>query len=241
MPGVEKVNSSKLSNFHGSIEAAFRSCLDLHLRIVPKNEHFDWEAALPGTIVFFEAKPSSSLIEAQHLADRTIVFLFAELPNGVPLYVAWGEQWVKNPTRGTDREPSLALVGVSAQFYIGSTPRIKTQLIRAEWDNPMRRGNDAAQPHWHIDPNVIDIPFWAPSHSTGSEQLEELPATSNEDMGGPSFWAAQRLHLGMGGWLHFSDNPRCWQHAIEPASITIWLERVLTYCKVELPRVTGRQ
>jgi len=108
-----------------------------------------------------------------------------------------------------------------------------------EW-NPSHRGRDSAQPHWHIDPKIIDLPSWGFEQSNKGG-LQELSDPEGELVApGLKFWSLRRLHLGMAGWTHRQDHPQCWQHKLDLDIIAEWLKRVLAYCKRELPRIGTR-
>jgi hypothetical protein len=216
--------------------------LSLNIAVHSVGEALDWRGALAGTKVFFVAKPAANNAMVEFLEDSSIAFGISEPGALVPLWVSWGEEWVKaaSTQRRRRTEPTLDLVGVSLCFYAGNAAKKKTQILRAEWDNTFQRGNNAAQPHWHIDPNLIDFPSWKSEQPPQApEGLEELPATETPLIPvEPGFWELQRLHLGMGGWRHHADSPQCWQHKLELELVAAWLQRVLVYCKNELPRVT---
>lgn len=242
MATAHQVTEGQLEQFHCAVASGFREVLNLKVLVRQVDETLDRKGALVGTRVFFAAKPAAGETMVDLLRDRSFAFGFSAPGALVPLWVSWGEQWVKasaviGPRRA---EPMLDLVGVSICFYAGNAARQKTQILRAEWDNPLQRGNNAAQPHWHIDPNLIDLPSWKSEQPPQAPQgLEELPSSGTPLIPlEPGFWGLQRLHLGMGGWKHHADNPQCWQHKLELNTIAAWLNRVLLYCSNELPRVT---
>ena len=242
MPSAEQVTGGQLGEFHADIAAAFDAVLELKLRVRQVDETLDWKGVLVATKVFFTAIPSTYGALVEFSGDGTIAFCISEPGASVPLWVSWREEWVKalaNRRRGRT-EPTLDLVGVSICFFAGNAAQMKTQILRAEWDNPKHRGKDAAQPHWHIDPSLLDLPSWkteTPTQVTGG--LEELTLQEGLLVAlEPGFWNLQRLHLGMAGWKHRGNSPVCWQHKLELESISEWLGRVLAYCKNELPRVT---
>lgn len=206
MPSAEQVTEGQLGQFHAAVAAAFDAGLKLKLGVRQADETLDWKGALVATKVFFAAKPVTNDTRVEFLDDRMIAFSISDPGASIPLWVSWREEWVK-ALAGRQRgraEPTLDLVGVSICFFAGNAAKKKTQILRAEWDNPKHRGNDAAQPHWHIDPNLIDLPSWkaeTPVQVAGG--LEEL--TTQEGLLvalEPGFWELQRLHLGMAGWKH---------------------------------------
>ena len=237
----QQVTEGQLDQFHVAVADAFRDGLGIKLAVQPFDDCVDWKSALPSTEVFFTAKPATSEKMIEFLQDRSLAFGFNCPGALVPLWVSWGEKWVKAPAARNRRRPgpSLDLIGVSICFYAGNTAKQKTQILRAEWDNPSQRGANAAQPHWHIDPDLIDLPSWSPEQKLEApESLEELPIAERSLVSiEPGFWGLQRLHLGMAGWTHHTDSPKCWQHKIELNAISEWLKRVLIYCRSELPRV----
>ncbi len=242
MASVEKVTELELGQFHSAVEVAFSEGLKVPVSIRRVDETLDWIGALPKTPVFFAARPADNRAKAEVLPDRSMGFEFTDGTAHIPLWVSWREEWVKAiPARGRRRPaPTLHLVGVSTCFYVGNTARQKTQILRAEWDNPAHRGNNAAQPHWHVDPDLIDLPSWSPEPRFEMPHgLTELPASEGPQLSPETcFWRVRRLHLGMAGWTHHTDSPQCWQHTIQLSVITGWLKRVLLYCGRELPRVT---
>lgn len=248
MANAEQVTEGQLAQFHVAVEKAFSDAFAISLQINSTVEGFDWKSALPTSKVYFAAKPTrKSLIVESRNEDRggqRFLFGFSEPDAVVPLWVSWSEEWVKTSASSTRRRtsPMLDLIGVSIGFYAGNANKEKTQILRSEWDNPKARGNEAAQPHWHIDPNIIDLPSWSreqPVSKTNADGLEELSVAEGTLVPlDPGFWSLQRLHLGMAGWKHRPENPQCWQHKLELETIAEWLGRVLAYCKNELPRVT---
>jgi hypothetical protein len=248
MANAEQVTEGQLAQFHVAVEKAFSDAFAISLQIDSSNEGFDWQSALPTSKVFFAAKPTrkSLIVESRNeeRGGQKFLFGFSEPGAIVPLWVSWSEEWIKTKvaSRGRQPIPMLDLIGVSVGFYAGYANKEKTQILRAEWDNPKARGNEAAQPHWHIDPNLIDLPSWSreqPIQRATANGLEELSAAEGTLVTlDPGFWSLQRLHLGMAGWKHRNDSPECWQHKLELDIIAEWLGRVLVYCKTELPRVT---
>jgi len=248
MANAEQVTEGQLAQFHVDVEKAFSDAFAISLQIDSSNEGFDWKSALPTSKVFFAAKPTrkSLVVESSNekRGGQKFLFGFSKPDAIVPLWVSWSEEWVKTSIPSTRRKPApmLDLTGVSIGFYAGYANIEKTQILRSEWDNPKARGNEAAQPHWHIDPNLIDLPSWGreqPVSSVAADGLEELSVAEGTLVPlDPAFWSLQRLHLGMAGWRHRQESPQCWQHKLELEIITEWLGRVLVYCKTELPRVT---
>lgn len=242
MPSAEQVTEGQLGQFHADIAAAFDTGLNLDLTIRQVDETLDWKAALVSTRVFFAAKPSTNSARVEFQDNGKIAFSINQRDDAsLLLWVSWGEQWVKSTGRQRGRTgPTLDLVGVSICFLAGNAPKKRTQILRAEWDNPNRRGNDAAQPHWHIDPSLMDLPFCrAEGRAQVTGDLEELTAQENSFRElEPGFVGLKRLHLGMAGWKNRGDSPVCWQHRLELEYIADWLGRVLVYCKKELPRIT---
>lgn len=245
MPNAEQITNEQVKQFHAAVEQAFSTVFSVGLKVGVSEEGFDWLAAIPGAAVYFQGKPSRENQDFEfynsQLGGNRILFRLNEI-TALPLWVSWSEEW-KKASVGSRRkhEPALNLVGVSVGFYTGVPRRDKTLLIRAEWDNPNQRGNEAAQPHWHIDPNLIDLPSWNSEFSVGNTPaagaLEELSVEEGASTIALGFHSLQRLHLGMAGWMHENDNPRCWQHRLELGTVADWVKAVLRYSKTELPRV----
>jgi len=243
MANAEQILEEEINRFHTLVGESFLTSLQLKLQVKQVAEQLNWKAALPGTTVFYTAKP---VVKAAPIEfnDNQPLFCFSEPNIKVPLWVSWGEEWKKSQavrSRGATKA-TLDLVGVSLSFHVGNSRQQKTQILRAEWDNPNRRGNKSAQPHWHIDPNIIDLPSWGFEQSNQvKEGLQELSPLENEPVSpGLNFWSLRRLHLGMAGWTHRHDDPQCWQHRLDLDNIAEWLKRVLAYCKNELPKIAIR-
>jgi hypothetical protein len=234
MANAEQISEQEIDRFHNLVGESFLTSLQLKLQVKQVAELFNWKAALPGMTVFYTAKPLIKATPVEYY-DTQPLFTFSEPDIKIPLWVSWGEEWIKSQAvrSRSATNATLDLVGVSLCFHVGNSRQQKTQILRAEWDNPNRRGRDAAQPHWHIDPNIIDLPSWGFEQSNQvKEGLQELSGLENERVSpGLNFWSLHRLHLGMAGWTHRQDHPKCWQHKLDLDIIAEWLRRVLAYCK----------
>src|ERR1017187_6349167 len=146
MAATQQVTEAQLGQFHTAIAVAFREGLELSIIVQQVDETLDWQGALAGTPVFFTAKPAASRALVEFLQDRSMAFGFSGPGALVPLWASWGEEWATaSSVRGRRKaEPALDLVGVSICLYAGNAARQKTQILRAEWDSPLQRGNNAA-------------------------------------------------------------------------------------------------
>ena len=241
-----------LLKLHHKIAAAFSSRVAIKAKIASVPNLADWESAVAGTAVYFEMFPAEGTVAVERfsgsLRGAKTIFSFETGGNKVPLWVSWSEEWVK---RASDKKtfkgrPTLELIGFSLTFYAGLQWREKTPLIRADWDDPLHRGSESAQPHWHIDPSILDLPSWEAISAplTVDEKLQELPVPPREqpETVEAGFFSLEKLHLGMAGWRHAASIPRCWQQKMEPphlADVPVWLDKVLGYFASELTKVTA--
>jgi hypothetical protein len=246
MANVEKISDQEIEKFHSQLIEAFSTCLQLELQIEQVDKQLNWKAALPGISVLYTAK-SASRKTIVNFQDGQQMFSFSEPDRMAPLWVYWGEKWKKTQVVQSRKTAAatLDLVGVKLCFHVGNFGQKKTQILRAEWDNPKLQGNEVAQvaqPHWHIDPNLMDIPSNGCDNPVPvSGGLVELPATQEGlAFSAPNSLSLQRLHLGMAGWRNQETHPQCWQHKLDLDAIAEWLKRVLVYCKSELPNITIR-
>lgn len=240
MANVEKISDQEIGQFHNQLIEAFSTCLQLELQIKQVDEQLNWKAALPGTSVLYTAK-SASQKTIVDFHDRQQIFRFSDHHQMAPLWVYWGEKWKKSQIAQSRNmaKATLDLVGVKLCFHVGNFGQQKTQILRAEWDNPKLQGNEVAQPHWHIDPNLMDLPSKGRDYPVPvSGGLVELSALQEGlAVSAPNSLSLRRLHLGMGGWRHQEAHPQCWQHKLDLDTIAEWLKRVLVYCKNELPKI----
>lgn len=251
MSGFDGADRDVLSKFHTRIAEVFTAAVKVPSKIVIQSSTDDWEKSLPGTVVFFEMRPKvqNAVFEtlAGEIGGLKILFPFGSDAGTYPSWVAWSEEWKKRPTdtqpKGRSSRPKLDLIGVSLTFYAGNEWQQKTQVVRAEWDNPTKRGTKAAQPHWHIDSNLFDVQSWGallPPMPTGLEELPPyIPGVEEVQ---PGFWSMQKLHFGMSGWLHAEAAPQCWQTPLGKNNldeIVVWAGRVLEYCRSELAKLTA--
>ena len=141
MATAQQVTEGQLGLFHAAVATAFAEGLNLNVAVPSVGETLDWRGALAGTEVFFVAKPAKKNAMVEFLDDRSIAFGISEPGALVPLWVSWGEKWVKATSMQQRRriEPTLDLVGVSICFYAGNAAKKKTQILRAEWDNTFQR------------------------------------------------------------------------------------------------------
>lgn len=253
MTKTSGVDRTALENFHSSVAIAFSKAVKVSSKIHMLGEITDWESAVAGTKVYFEMRPSKEVGPLEtFVGDRggqRILYLLSEEGSPVSTWSSWSEEWCKKATDPKERKPkpALDLIGFSLAFYVGNQWGQKTQVIRAEWDDPTRRGPDAAQPHWHIDPKLLDVPSWeeSPFADVASEEAGDLNADEiTENLSAPGFWSLKKLHLGMAGWSHANEPPRCWQHDIgvpQLKEIAGWVSKVIAYCKREMEKVAAER
>lgn len=131
------------------------------------------------------------------------------------------------------KQGKYCLVGLSYSFFLRRNyDSFFPQLLRAEWDHVLCRGDGVAQPHWHIDSEVLfEIPTSPRSPPANeAEDLDSRSDTINEDVSG--------IHLGMGGWTqNAEDSPRCWQNAVSPEAVLRWTSALFTYMRQEFSRI----
>ena len=235
----------QLARFHLEAAEAFCGYVKQKLEIRPRGGAGGWEDVLIGKHIFFELVPSDGgpNFEIMHTAHGDDVLLPFPAQNftDTPIWTAWSEEWVKAESLGKKRS-TWELVGFSLRFAVGSSGKQKTQLLRAEWDNPSQRGGLSAQPHWHVDPSLLDVGFWSPEPPASEGSLEELPVGSvtidslGAEPNRTAFWSISELHLGMAGWTAALESPKCWQLLVDfedLAKSIEWLTKVLSYASTE--------
>ena len=156
-------------------------------------------------------------------------------------WAGWHEEWYCNGRNVLD------LIAVGWTFFWGIGGRLgrEQEVLRAEWDQlpdaidqSHRRGGFAAQPHWHLDTDVMpgySRPVSSQSRVDDSGVLEELPfdvESALEEIGdsiGIQQLDLSGMHLGMGGWENHEDHPRCWQKQVSEdwGELALWAERTL--------------
>jgi hypothetical protein len=150
------------------------------------------------------------------------------------VWASWHEEWQ------CEKKGDFDLVGVGWTFFWGVDGRLsrETEIVRAEWDHVKHRGGFAAQPHWHIDTEMM-VGFTRPRSTQPSvnepADLVELPRPESDGLVeiGESLEIqgidVSGMHFGMGGWEHHDTHPRCWQSALttELTELVLWAERSL--------------
>lgn len=175
-------------------------------------------------------------------------------------WITWSDTWVK-------QTPELfKLIGFSLGFYSGpasSNRDVRWKIVRAEWDDPQSRGGESAQPHWHIDPDVLDQSknlraFGEDTASVFTEDTADppveslavpdvmlpttsLPQPSDTDLMDANV-SMKHMHLGMGGWLHKRDKMpgSCWQYPLDDVKLdgcVGWIEHTLAYMSAEMKKL----
>ena len=238
----------QLDHFHLEVAGAFCGFVKQKLEIRPAGGAGGWEDVLIGKHVFFELVPSDGgyfeIMHTEHGDDVLLPFAAQNFTN-TPIWTAWSEEWVKAESLGKKRS-TWELVEFSLRFAVGSSGKQKTLLLRAEWDNPSQRGGLSAQPHWHIDPSLLDVGFWSPKPPALEGSLQELPVGSvtidslGAEPNRTAFWSISELHLGMAGWTAALESPKCWQLLVDfedLAKSIEWLAKVLSYASTEFDRL----
>jgi hypothetical protein len=248
------VNKAHVDSLHTNIATIARAAAEIPLRITSPNHPKGWSGVATGTEINFELDvvktdeeepdPEGTAFDRieRDLGGRVFVFrLLKQPPEDPTLWAGWYEQWV------AAGDGKFNLVGLSWTFYWGVLYRPRKAILRAEWDSLQYRSKRAAQPHWHIDPDLlVDSYHLIPAEASATQaegDLIELPA---EDIGlveiteptGMQELSMKGMHLAMGGWDHAKTHPGCWRYAL-PATwneITKWAERTLTYAKEQFEK-----
>jgi len=142
-------------------------------------------------------------------------------------WTTWFEQWRKRP------DHSFALVNAGWTVFWGITgDDAKEQVLRAEWgpvDESEPSANDAAMPHWHVDPPLELLV----DRISSSRRFKALVPVFRDIPGGPigERLLIKRVHLGMGGWRN--DSPGLWRDMTlhDPDELRTWAVRTLAYLK----------
>ena len=150
-------------------------------------------------------------------------------------WAGWYETWVCQKRQHFD------LIGAGWTFFWGMEHRLgrDQQVIRAEWDQAEHRGRLVAQPHWHVDTDIM-VGYSTrhpsvPSVPREGAVLQELPAGLERQAleeispNGVQELDLSAIHLGMGGWLNDVGHPTCWQRHVRGACVELldWSERTL--------------
>jgi len=215
--------------------------LRLHVRSHKKN----WKTVVRGFPVSFDMVCDDfSVIADRKIGGRCPVFPADRDRDWLKdqVWAGWHEEWY------CERHKVFNLVGVGWTFFWGIAGRLgcEQQILRAEWDQvpnmpnqKHRRSKIAAQPHWHLDTDIM-VGYSAPVSRTDSivqftELEERSPETHSEleEIGGTlsiQLLDFSGMHLGMGGWKNHREHPRCWQVPIPQdwsVIILLWAERTL--------------
>ena len=248
------VNKAHIDSLHANIITIARSQAETPLRMASPSHRRGWSRAAEGEDISFELDvvknddhendPKSSSFDRieRDLGGRVFVFRLLKQPDEKStLWAGWYEQW---KAAGNEK---FNLVGLSWTFYWGALYRPMKAILRAEWDSLQYRSPHAAQPHWHIDPDLLvdsyqRIPMQTSSDG-GDDDLIELPA---EELGlieiteptGIQELSLKGMHLAMGGWNHANTHPGCWRLALPGTwnEISKWTERTITYAKEQFQR-----
>lgn len=159
------------------------------------------------------------------------------------LWASWHEDWKCSARSEFD------LVGAGWTFFWGVDGRLNEtqQILRAEWDQPLYRGVNVAQPHWHIDTDLMVGYVSPPCSQTGLDRpgLEELPQGTPGTLieitapEGIQEISISGMHLGMAGWGHHDHHPKCWQmlSAALLDELVVWSCRTLRITQQEFARL----
>jgi len=239
---VSFVKASELEAFHKAVCSVLQKTLSHQVEMKPTIN--GWKSLMASTDarVSFQMYPKRSEFHEtaeNDLGHRCPVLPFPNISKVFPTWIFCWDEWIKSDVDQYD------LIAFSICFFGGGGQK-KTQLLRAEWANPARQGSLAAQPHWHIDPNLLDLDFWngKPSEvakiETTNMPLQELPIPGG-NLVTPAFWSLQKLHLGMGGWHHGVNSPTCWQHPLDFSDrneLLKWLSKTLVYVSSEIGKAS---
>ena len=242
------IKKETIKKFHKQLNKSERPCLGYAVETHLDDRHGSWWGAARGTKIAFKMYSN----EQAHMC-------FADRARGGPCpvldlsptvewdhhrgWAGWYEEW---ESAGSER---FELVGASWTFFWGPPQTSKVQLFRAEWDNLNQRGENAAQPHWHIDQKHTPIilpgmPQEGTTWDSGGE-LVELPADPPgqafigiDDKYGRKQLELSDIHLGMGGWHHGNHaaaHPGCWQQRMgNTTDLWQWAVRALEHAMAEL-------
>lgn len=252
-----KLNSREMHRLHSAIKDAIVGCLGYGVAVQPSSERDGWKRASTGAVVTFFLRPSDGADITASRAQRArgdvalVLPLFPDESDEHTVWVGWYEEW---KATGID---AFELVGASWTFFWGASYNDdKTQLFRAEWDNPSQRGGNAAQPHWHFDRKLLGTVYRrqvapessGPTPGSADAALEELPVPKAITDGlveiGVDIQEAvpeglrdlhlSGLHFGMAGWANPGDHPKCWQCTIHDGTQMVrWAKGSLAHAKAE--------
>ena len=115
------------------------------------------------------------------------------------------------------------------------------KLLRAEWMNvevPCN-WNEAPQPHWHLDKELLPEEFSVATIAQGQPPAGQAAADSSEQAAPVMApLCLSKMHLGMGGWTHSEDTGRCWQKPMtDTKALVCWASRTLEQILSELPHL----
>jgi hypothetical protein len=180
-------------------------------------------------------------------------------------WISWHERWERLvPERifpgKKGKQPHFMLGTIQWILFWGQPEEDrKVQIVRAEWDNAVHlakkkleydlgnkkdaQGNEAGQPHWHVDRvlELGDVDAYLESRGT---ELQELAYS----LYAGRYLKLQRVHLAMGGWKNGAGDGGAavnyaarWQveYTEDRGELIEWNLSTLRYIKSQIPCIAG--
>jgi len=244
-------SAGRIEAFHRLLEPRIHSLTTLHVVIRPARQ--DWKRVVKGLTISFDmvSRDRSTIAQRKRGGPCPV---FPVNPQSEPfenqVWATWHEEW-RSLQHG-----DFDLIGAGWTFFWGIDGRLgwEQQVLRAEWDQvpetkgqTHRRGGLAAQPHWHVDTDMMvrySRPVSRGAPIAGPTELEELtppsrPALQEKDSTGIQPLDVSGMHLGMGGWKNEDGHPGCWQMKVPEnwAGLVDWAERTLQSARDQFQEV----
>lgn len=226
---VEGVSTVK--KWHRDLAKRIGRHLEVAIGLDQFPENGDWANAAPGTTLEFGVLPERQ--ELLEYADRrrggrwpVVAYRATDSPEPCA-WLGWRDAWVANA------DGTFAFRTAGWTVFWGRPGALeKVQLFRAEWDIACGYQAEVAQPHWHLDRDLVLL---IQSSARGTDLSGDgEPFTADEgmqelDVSGP--------HLGMAGWQNRGQYPKCWQAALEAGQLGEWSVKTLELVLRELELV----
>jgi hypothetical protein len=147
------------------------------------------------------------------------------------VWMSWYELWRQG------RPGDLNLLQMSASFYWGVAYRARTQLLRLEWMSLEESPENAPQPHWQIDTEMLGIlvtPGVIPDRADSPAFLDEglaVEVLDDLDSERIAVVSMNRMHLGMAGWRNSLSPSSYWQTNLggNEAKRREWFDKTMTH------------
>jgi len=251
-----KISDSKLEHLHAALMKQFKEVLgqkgrsNLSMKYSKNPKDVPADSALTCELVYSNEGGFVDRAPRRRGAPQSVIILPTQF-DGIrtpAAWVGWYEEWRRQGAKGG----TFDLVGASMTFFWGYINRERTELLRAEWDTEHRGGGiTAAQPHWHVDSDIVllhaeSVRAHLDSESDTEEalmelEMEEVSALEEVNKQPPrAKLSLSPMHLGMGGWSHGKANPGRWQCKVRDNDITAfvdWAHVTLDYVIQEIGRI----